>query len=108
MAASSSEVILDAGRIRALEVLNRTTEADLGRVFSERMLALTFATQPAGDLGEVSVWDLILSKKADILSTCSGCQSSEACNQCAWQGHFAELITTMRAASHGTTNTCWP
>ena len=108
MAAHSSEVILDAGRIRALEVLNRTTEADLARVFSERMLALTFATQPAGDLGEVSVWDLILSKKADILSTCSGCQSSQVCNQCAWQGHFAEFITTMRAASHGTTNTCWP
>ena len=107
MAAHSSEVILDAGRIRALEVLNRTTEADLGRVFSERMLALTFATQSAGDLGEVSVWDLILSKEADILSTCSGCQS-EVCNQCAWQGHFAEFITTMRAASHGTTNTCWP
>ena len=98
---------MDAGRIRALKVLDRTTEADLARVFSERMLALTFATQPAGDLGEVSVWDLILSKKADILSTCSGCQS-EVCNQCAWQGHFAEFITTMRAASHGTTNTCWP
>ena len=107
MAANSSEVTMDAGRIRALKVLDRTTEADLARVFSERMLALTFATQPAGDLGEVSVWDLILSKKADILSTCSGCQS-EVCNQCAWQGHFAEFITTMRAASHGTTNTCWP
>ena len=52
----TAQVILDAGRIRALKVLNRTTEADLARVFSERMLALTFATQPAGDLGEVSVW----------------------------------------------------
>ena len=78
-----------------------------GSLRSQLEPALTFATQPAGDLGEVSVWDLILSKKADILSTCSGCQS-EVCNQCAWQGHFAELITTMRAASHRTTNTCWP
>ena len=81
-------------------LLSRTTDAELDRVFNKRMLALTLASQSPQyrDMGEVSVWDLILAKRADTLSTCTACFYDEqgrdrvkVCDKCAWQGSFASL-----------------
>ena len=115
--ANSSELHVSADETPSPALLSRTTDAELDRVFNKRMLALTLASQSPQyrDMGEVSVWDLILAKRADTLSTCTACFYDEqgrdrvkVCDKCAWQGSFAEFIAQLREGSAGTTNTCWP
>ena len=98
-------------------LLGRTTDAELDRIFNKRMLALTLASQSPKyrDMGEVSVWDLILAKRAGTLSTCHACYYDEqgprrvkVCDKCAWQGSFAEFIAELREGSGRPTNLCWP
>ena len=115
--ANSSELHVSADETPSPALLSRTTDAELDRIFNKRMLALTLASQSPQyrDMGEVSVWDLILAKRADTLSTCTACFYDEqgrdrvkVCDKCAWQGSFAAFIAQLREGSAGTTNTCWP